>query len=42
MNPILKYWQLIESGKEIVSRKIKRTYQHIVEDIIENEQSQSK
>ena len=40
MNPISKYWQLIKSGKEVVSYKIKRTYQHIVEDIISNEQSQ--
>ena len=40
MNPILEYWELIESGKEVVSYKVKRVYQHIVEDIIENEQSQ--
>ena len=40
MNPILEYWELIESGKEVVSYKVKRVYQHIIEDIIENEQSQ--
>ena len=40
MNPILDYWQLIESGKEIVSDKIRRTYQHVVDDIINNEASE--
>ena len=40
MNPVLEYWELIENGKEVVSYKVKRVYQHIVEDIIENEQSQ--
>lgn len=37
MNPILKYWELIKSGKEITSSKVSRTYQHIVEDIIYDE-----
>lgn len=40
MNPILEYWKLIDSGKEIVSSKISRTYRHIVEDIIHNKQSE--
>ena len=40
MNPVLEYWELIESGKEVVSYNVKRVYQHIIEDIIENEQSQ--
>ena len=40
MSSILEYWERIESGKEVVSYKVKRVYQHIVEDIIENEQSQ--
>ena len=39
-NAIIKYYGLIESGKEVVSKKVKRVYQHIVEDIIKNEQSQ--
>lgn len=39
-NAIIKYYELIESGKEVVSKKVKRVYQHIVEDIIKNEQSQ--
>lgn len=39
-NAIIKYYGLIESGKEIVSKKVQRVYQHIAEDIIQNEQSQ--
>lgn len=39
MNAIVEYYGLIESGEIITSYKVKRTYQHIVEDIIENEQS---
>lgn len=39
-NPIIKYHELIESGKEVVSKKVQRVYQHMVEDIIQNEQSQ--
>lgn len=30
-NPILEYWQQIESGQEVVSRKVRKTYAHIVE-----------
>lgn len=29
-NPIREYWQAIESGKEVVSRKIYKTYKHLV------------
>ena len=39
-NAIIKYHELIESGKEVVSKKVSRVYRHIVEDIIQNEQSQ--
>lgn len=31
-NPILKYWQQIESGQAVVSDKIRRTYKKIVYD----------
>lgn len=32
-NPILEYWEKIESGEEIVSNKIYRTYKKVVNDI---------
>ena len=32
-NPILEYWEAIESGKETVSKKVYKTYQKIVKDI---------
>lgn len=32
-NPILEYWEKIESGEEIVSNKIYRTYKKLVNDI---------
>jgi phage terminase large subunit-like protein len=35
-NPIFEYWQLIETGQEIVSDKIKRTYKKIVYDLTDN------
>lgn len=35
-NPILEYWNKIESGEEVVSDKIRRVYKHIVNDIILN------
>lgn len=35
-NPILEYWELIESGQEIVSDKIYRTYKKIVFDLTDN------
>lgn len=40
MNPVIEYYNLIRNGKEITSYKVKRTYQHIIEDIINNEKSQ--
>jgi phage terminase large subunit-like protein len=35
-NPILEYWQLIESGKEVVSKKIYYTYQKLARDSLDN------
>lgn len=32
-NPILEYWQKIESGEEVVSDKVKRTYKKVVYDL---------
>ena len=32
-NPILEYWEKIQSGEETVGRKIYRTYKKLVEDI---------
>lgn len=32
-NPILEYWEKIESGEEIVSDKVYRTYKKVVEDV---------
>lgn len=32
-NPILLYWEKIESGEEIVSDKVRRTYKKIVHDL---------
>lgn len=32
-NPILEYWAKIESGEEIVSAKIKKTYEKVVYDL---------
>ena len=39
-NAIVEYYNLIKSGKIVTSYKVERTYQHIIEDIINNEQSQ--
>lgn len=36
-NPIGEYWKLIESGKEVVSKKIYSTYKYIVNRIGKNE-----
>jgi phage terminase large subunit-like protein len=33
MNPILEYWEKIESGEEIVSDKIRRVYKKVVRDL---------
>jgi len=35
-NPILEYWEHIESGKEVVSEKVRKTYQKIVHDLTNN------
>lgn len=32
-NPILEYWEKIEKGEEVVSRKIRRVYQKLVADL---------
>lgn len=39
-NYILEYYDLIKSGKLVVSKKIERTYRHVIEDIINNDQSE--
>lgn len=35
-NPILEYWNLIESGQEVVSKKIYHTYQKLARDVLDN------
>lgn len=35
-NPILEYWDKIESGEEIVGDKIRRTYKKVVHDLTDN------
>lgn len=35
-NPILDYWNLIESGQEVVPKKIYYTYQKLSKDIVDN------
>lgn len=35
-NPILEYWEQIESGKEVVSEKVRKTYQKVVYDLTDN------
>lgn len=32
-NPILEYWAEIESGREVVSNKIRKTYRKVVDDV---------
>ena len=32
-DPILEYWRAIESGAEVVSKKVRRTYQKLVRDL---------
>jgi len=32
-NPIIEYWQKIESGEEIVSDKVRRVYKKLVSDL---------
>ena len=36
-NPIIEYYSLIESGKEIVSEKVRRIYKKLVSDIGDKE-----
>lgn len=36
-NPILEYWEKIESGEETVSAKIRKTYQKVVYDLTDND-----
>ena len=35
-NPILEYWNLIETGQEVVSKKIYYTYQKLSKDVLDN------
>lgn len=35
-NPILEYWEKIQSGEEVVSEKVRRTYQKVVADLADN------
>lgn len=39
-NPIIEYYLKIQSGDEVVSKKVKRVYRHLVEDIILNPDSE--
>lgn len=32
-NPIREYWEEIESGREVVSKKIRKTYRHLVKQL---------
>lgn len=36
-NPIREYWELIESGQEVVSQKIYKTYKKIIKDLDSND-----
>ena len=38
-NPVLEYWNAIQTGEEIVSLKVQKTYRHVV-DQLENEESE--
>lgn len=35
-NPILEYWEQIQSGQEVVSEKVRKTYQKVVHDLTDN------
>lgn len=39
-NPIVKYHEMIQSGEVVVSKKVERVYRHIVEDILNNPDSE--
>ena len=36
-NPILEYWEAIESGKEVVCSKVRKTYEKLVADLNDRE-----
>lgn len=36
-NPIIEYWQKIESGEEVVSDKVRRVYKKLVQDIFDKD-----
>ena len=36
-NPILEYWEIIESGKEVTSKKIYKTYKKLAHDLTNND-----
>ncbi|MFS0864117.1 terminase large subunit [Fredinandcohnia sp. 179-A 10B2 NHS] len=36
-NPIIEYWNKIDSGEEVVGYKVKRIYKKLVDDIYDNE-----
>ena len=36
-NPILEYWSAIQTGAEVVSLKVQKTYRHIVDQLKNNE-----
>ena len=38
-NPILEYWNAIQTGAEVVSLKVQKTYRHVV-DQLENDESE--
>lgn len=39
-NPIIEYWNKIDSGEEVVSQKVRKVYKHLVKDIIDNPSSE--
>ncbi|MCD8322382.1 MAG: terminase large subunit [Oscillospiraceae bacterium] len=36
-NPILEYWEAIQSGQEVVGQKIRKTYAHIIQQMQQND-----
>lgn len=36
-NPIIEYWEKIESGEEVVSKKVRRIYKQLVQNILHDE-----
>src|SRR5690606_11038469 len=36
-NPILEYWEKIQSGEEVVSDKVRRVYKKLVQDIFDKD-----